>query len=126
MSSMTPDHYLNYAEKKRKKLLIIFGALSVIPLYMLASFYYKHGLIVSSNEYFNMVVWLVTIVILSAITFYLHQLKTDSWYKFLGLKEMNNLIALEENITGDTLSYNGKHYHRDCLKKGWYKGYSWF
>lgn len=122
---LTVDHYRKWAEKKRKKLLVVFSLVSALPLWLMASIYFKNGGITTSNEYFNVALWTATIFLLSFITFYLHQLKTVDWYKFLGLREVESLLRIEEEVTGNTTAYNGKHAHRDDLKSGNYRTYAW-
>lgn len=122
---LTVDHYRKWAEKKRSNLLILFSIIASFIFLLIARYYFKNGLFVSDYGFFNTIIWSVTAMVILTILGFLYQLKIKDWWLFLGLKEIESLISIEEALTGNTNAYNAKHAHRDNLKNGSYRTYAW-
>lgn len=109
---MTPQHYYRYAEKKRLKLVFISGIMIFFILFIFAPY---------------LAYWKIAVPILLIVAASLYRIYNTELHLFLGLRETENLISLEENINGDNFAHTiGIYQHRKNLKNGSYNFYSLF
>lgn len=108
---MTPMHYYRYAKKKRLKLLIISAAMAVSMLFILAPY-------IAYWEF------LVPIIFVTGVCLY--KIQNVELHLFFGLREIENLISLEDKSNTEIFSYAAICRHKKNLKHGSFNFYSWF
>lgn len=108
---MTPMHYYRYAEKKRLKLLIISVGITFSILFILAP---------------HIAYWEVLVLMMLMVGVCLYKIHNTELYLFLGLRETENLIILEEKFNTEIFSYAAICQHEKKLKHGSLNIYSCF
>lgn len=116
---ITTDHYMRYAEKKRKKYLILCSLFFSVFIAILIVRIIKFSFLEYGYHILNIALLISVFIAILAFFSTIRLITNIEWYRFLGLREITNLIELEEKQ--GLKNYNGKHEHRDKLKKKRYR-----